>query len=212
MRYSLTGLILGSLLLGLLLVACTKTKIVEVVVTPTPKAAAAALPPTDTPAPAATATPEPPTATPEPAGPSECAAGITAELRDIQARIDWDVYCATYLPPGYVKEVIGGPNPLDIHLLDSSTGNRIIFVQGEGIGLSALTSLIRYEGELVGPVDYGVLSAQLYRSLPGAEHGPFVAVMADTGGGPIQYIEAYGVSEEDITAVAASMLRLETLP
>jgi len=57
------------------------------------------------------------------------------------------------------------------------------------------------------------LPAQLFHPLPGAEHEPFVAVMASGGeDGVIQYIEAYGPSEEEITAVAASMRRLDTLP
>ncbi len=82
------------------------------------------------------------------------------------------------------------------------------------MGLSSVTSLVRNEGELVGPVMYGDLAANLYHSLPGAEHGPFVAVMAlpEGEGGVIQYIEAYGPSEEDIRAIAASMVRLDTLP
>jgi hypothetical protein len=68
------------------------------------------------------------------------------------------------------------------------------------MGLSSVTSLVRNEGELVGPTMYGDLAANLYHSLPGAEHGPFVAVMAlpEGEGGVIQYIEAYGPSEEDI--------------
>ena len=211
MRYPIAGPIIGCLLLGLALMACSKTKIVEVVVTPTPEATTAG-PPTGTPAPLAIPTEQPATVTPEPAEPAECAAGITSELRGISASVDWVIYCPTFLPPNYAKELIGGPNPLEIRIVNPSTGARIYFVQGEGMDLSSVTSLIRNEGELVGPVAYGELSAQLYHSLPGAEHGPFVAVMADTAGGPIQYIEAYSVSEEEITAVAASMRRLDTLP
>ena len=172
-----------------------------------------ALAPTDTPAPVATATHQAvaPTSTPQAAA-TECAAGITAELREIQSRLDWQAYCPTFLPAGYVKELIGGPNPLEIRILNPATGSRIYFVQGTGMDLSSVTSLVRNEGELVGPVAYGDLEAQLFHSLPDAEHGPFVAVMADNGDGPIQYIEAYGPSEDDITSVAASMRRLDSLP
>jgi len=144
---------------------------------------------------------------------TQCAAGITAEVRDIDNRVEWDAYCATFLPPGYSKELIGGPNPLEIRIVNATTGARFYFVQGVNMNLSSVTSLVRNEGELVGPVTYGDLEAQLYHSLPGAAHGPFVAVMASGGEeGVIQYIEAYGPSEEEITAVAASMRRLDALP
>jgi len=168
--------------------------------------------PTDKPAPVATATEEAVAPTAEPVEATECAAGITAELRDIDTRVDWAIYCPTFLPPGYAKELIGGPDPLEIRIVNSATGARFYFVQTMVVGLSAMTSLIRNEGELVGPVSYGDLPAQLFRSLPGAEHGPFVAVLGDGEGVAIQYIEAYGPTEEEITAVAASMRRLDTLP
>jgi hypothetical protein len=220
MRYGKARPVALVLLLGLLLPACgSETKIIEVVVTATPKAAAPAPTntlapaPADTPAPVATATEEAVAPTAEAVEATECAAGITAEVRDIDSRVEWAAYCPTFLPPGYAKELIGGPNPLEIRIVDSATGARIYFVQGTGMGLSAVTSLVRNEGELVGPIMYGDLPAQLFHSLPGAEHGPFVAVMATTEeGGPIQYIEAYGPSEEEITAVAASMRRVDALP
>ena len=209
------------LLTGLFLSGCdSETKIVQVVVTATPQpvttAAATSTPasaPTDTPAPVATATEQAVAPTAEPVEPTECAAGITAEVRDIDNRVDWAAYCPTFLPPGCAKELIGGPNPLEIRIVNAATGARFYFVQGVNMGLSAVTSLVRSEGELVGPVAYGDLDAQLSHSLPGAAHGPFVAVMASGGEeGVIQYIEAYGPTEEEITAVAASMRRVETLP
>jgi hypothetical protein len=114
-----------------------------------------------------------------------------------------------------VKELIGGPNPLEVRIINPATGSRIYFVQGTGMGLSAVTSLARNEGELVGTVPYGDIEGQLFRSLPGAEHGPFVAVLAFPEGeasGLIDYIEAYSVSEDEIRLVAAAMRRLETIP
>ena len=224
MRRPIAGPIAVALLLGLLLPACgSETKIVEVVVTPTPKPAATATArpatsspapaPTDTPAPVAAATEEAVAPTSAPVEATECAAGITAEVRDIDSRVEWAAYCPTFLTPGYAKELIGGPNPLEIRIVNATTGARFYFVQGVNMNLSSVTSLVRNEGELVGPVSYDGLEAQLYHSLPGAEHGPFVAVMASGGEeGVIQYIEAYGPSEEEITAVAASMRRLDTLP
>ena len=171
--------------------------------------------PTDTPPPVSTATEEAiaPTSSP-PVEATECAAGITAEVRDIDSRVDWVVYCPTFLPPGYAKELIGGPNPLDVQIVNPATGARMYFVQSTVVGLSTITSLARNEGELVGSVAYDGIEAQLFRSLPGAEHGPFVAVLALPEGesGVIQYIEAYGPSEDEIRAVAAAMRRLDTLP
>jgi len=171
----------------------------------------------------ATPTPVPPVSTAEEtavaATPSPevtgCAAGITAELRGIDARVDWAVYCPTYLPPGYEKELIGGPNPLEIRIVNPATGSRIYFVQGTGMKLSSVTALVNNEGELVGSVPYGDLVGQLFRSLPGAAHGPFTAVLAlpeGEAGGLIQYIEAYGVSEDEMRPIAASMRRLDTIP
>jgi hypothetical protein len=217
MRCAIAGPIAAVLLLGLLLPACgSDGKTIEELVQSTPKPPATATAPaaTSTHAPAATDTPAPIAPTSEPVEATECAAGITAELRDIDSRVEWAVYCPTFLPPGYAKELIGGPNPLTVQIVNSATGARIYFVQGTGMGLSSVTSLVRNEGELVGPVAYGDLEAQLFHSLPGAEHGPFVAVLALPEGesGVIQYIEAYGPSEEEITAVAASMRRLDTLP
>ena len=225
MRRPIAGPIAAALLLGLLLPACgSGSKTSEEAATSTPKPPATATAraatsthapaPTDTPAPVATATEEAVAPTSGPVEATECAAGITAELRNIDSRVDWAAYCPTFLPPGYAKELIGGPNPLEIRIVNSATGARIYFVQGTGMGLSSVTSLARNEGELVGSVAYGDLEAQLFRSLPGAEHGPFVAVLALPEGesGVIQYIEAYGPSEEEITAVAASMCRLDTLP
>ena len=222
MRSTTIRLIGITLLLGLLLAGCgTKTKVIEVVVTATPgHGLATKAPATNTPAAAPTNTPEPvatdepATATPEPVAAVECAAGITAEVRDIDSRVEWAAYCPTFLPENYAKELIGGPNPLEIRIVNPATGARIYFVQGTGMGLSSVTSLVRNEGELVGPVMYGDLAANLYHSLPGAEHGPFVAVLALPEGesGVIQYIEAYGPSEEEIRAVAESMVRLDTLP
>jgi hypothetical protein len=216
--------IAAAALLGLVLFACSSggNKVAQILqptakpqtmVTAAAPTRAPAAVPTDTPAPVATATHEAvaPTLTPQLAA-TECAAGITDELRDISTRVDWAIYCPTLLPPGYAKELIGGPNPLEIRIVNSTTGSRIYFVQGTGMDLSSVTSLVRNEGELVGPIAYGDLEAQLFHSLPGGEHGPFVAVMADTGDDTIQYIEAYGPSEEDITSVAASMRRLDSLP
>ena len=224
MRCRIAGPIVAVLLLGLLLAGLRlrRAKVIEVVVTATPKPHATATAPvatstpapapTDTPAPVATATEEAIAPTSSPVEATECAAGVTAEVRDIDSRVEWAAYCATFLPPGYAKELIGGPNPLEIRIVNATTGARFYFVQGVNMNLSTVTSLVRNEGELVGPVSYGDLEAQLYHSLPGAEHGPFVAVMASGGEeGVIQYIEAYGPSEEEITAVAASMRRLDTL-
>jgi hypothetical protein len=222
MRCATAGPIAAALLLSLLLPACgseSKTGD-EVAATSTPKPAATAPAatsthapaPTDTPAPVATEETVAPTS--EPVEATECAAGVTAEVREIDSRVEWAAYCPTFLPPGYAKELIGGPNPLEIRIVNSATGARIYFVQGTGMGLSSVTSLVRNEGELVGPVSYDGIEAQLFHSLPGAEHGPFVAVLALPEGesGVIQYIEAYGPSEEEIMAVAASMRRLDTLP
>jgi hypothetical protein len=223
MRCAIAGPIAAALLLSLLLPACgSESKTMEEAATSTPKPAATAPAatsthapaPTDTPAPVATATEEAAAPTSGPVEATECAAGITAEVRDIDSRVDWAVYCPTFLPPGYAKELIGGPNPLEIRIVNSATGARIYFVQGTGMGLSSVTSLVRNEGDLVGPVSYDGIEAQLFHSLPGAEHGPFVAVLALPEGesGVIQYIEAYGPSEEEITAVAASMRRLDSIP
>jgi hypothetical protein len=222
MRRPIAGPVAAVLLLGLLLPACgseSKTSEEAVASTPKPAATATVRAATSTHAPATTDTPalvateEAVAPTSGPVEATECAAGITAELRNIDSRVDWTIYCPTFLPPGYAKELIGGPDPLEIRTVNAATGARIYFVQSTVVGLSAITSLVRNEGELVGTIPYGDLEAQLYHSLPGAEHGPFVAVLAGgEGGGAIQYIEAYSTSEDEITAVAASMRRLDTLP
>lgn len=155
--------------------------------------------------------------TPEPAEAVSCAAGLTSELRELDTRTGWPIYCPTHLPAGYERELIGGPDPLEIRIVNAATGSRIYFVQGVGLGLSAVTSRVRYEGEPVGPVPYGDIEGDLFRSLPDAPSGQFVAVLASPegdGGGPapLHYVEAYGMSEEEMRAVSAGMRRVDTIP
>ena len=188
-------------------------------VTITPAVESTATPPrsTSTPLPPVSTAEETvaPTSTPQPPPSEDCAAGITAELRDIDSRVEWAVYCPTYLPSGYGKELIGGPNPLEVRIVNPATGSRIYFVQGVGMNLSSVTALVHDEGEPVGSVSYGDLEGQLFRSLPGVEHGPFTAVLAlpeGEAGGLIHYIEAYGVNEDEMRTIAAGMRRLDTIP
>jgi hypothetical protein len=138
-------------------------------------------------------------------------------LREIDGRVFWDVCCPTYLPPGYERELIGGPDPLEIRIVNPATGSRIYFVQSVTLGLSAVTSLVRDEGELVGDASYGDLAGRLFRSLPGAEHGPFTALISQPppvgdGAAPLHYIEGYGVSEEEMRNIGVSMRRISDLP
>jgi len=230
MRWSKLGWVAAVLVFGLALSACRSgDESAQDTTQPTvgPQAVATTPAPESTASPTKSApTPIPPVgaaeetavvATPLPTPASDCAAGITAELRDIDSRVDWAVYCPTYLPPGYAKELIGGPNPLEIRIVNPATGSRIYFVQGVGMGLSAVTSLVRNEGELVGTVPYDDLDGQLFRSLPEAEHAPFTALLSEAPAegprpGSLQYVEGYGVSEDEMRAIGAGMRRLDTIP
>ena len=83
------------------------------------------------------------------------------------------------------------------------------------MNLSSVTALVHDEGEPAGSVSYDDLEGQLFRSLPGVAHGPFTAVLAlpeGEAGGLIHYIEAYGVSEDEMRAIAAGMRRLDRVP
>jgi len=228
MRRFIPLLLAALFLLGsLLALSCGSGSKSEPAASPTAAATAAARTPAATPAaktavatptlvpPVSTAEETAVVATPPPTEATNCAAGTTAELRDIAGRVDWAIYCPTYLPPGYEKELIGGPNPLQIQIANSATGARIYFVQGTGMDLSSVTALVHNEGEFVGSVPYGDLEGQLFRSLPGAAHGPFTAVLALPEGeaaGLIHYIEAYGVSEDEMRPIADGMRRVDTIP
>ena len=129
MRCAIAGPVAAALLLGLLLPACgSESKTSEEAVTSTPKPAATATvraatsthAPATTDTPALVATEEAVAPTSGPVEATECAAGITAELRNIDSRVEWAAYCPTFLPPGYAKELIGGPDPLEIRTVNEA--------------------------------------------------------------------------------------------
>ncbi|MDI6856990.1 MAG: hypothetical protein QME71_01570 [Dehalococcoidia bacterium] len=226
MRLQNLGLGLAVLLLGVTFLSCGEedgTPAVPASATSSPRPAATTPAALGTMSPVA-GTPTLPDALPEngdadspAAGAVGCAAGLTAELRDIDGAVAWDVYCPTYLPPGYERELVGGPDPLEIRIVNPATGSRIYFVQSLTLGLAAATALTRSEGELVGEAGYGDFDARLFRSRSGAPHGPFTALVAqppplNAGAVPLHYIEGYGVSEDEMRDIGESMRKVGDLP
>ena len=169
------------------------------------------------PAPEATAMPEA-TATPE-ARPSPealtCAAGSSERFQEVSLKAPWPVHCPTFMPDGYQLEEISygldilgavpgvGVGAMEARFTNADTGARVTFVQGLP-GLSALTSTIRGQ-PVLGVIPYGDFQADLFESLPDAPNAPFLAVMGEPSLEVTHWIEAEGLSEDEVRRVAAEM-------
>lgn len=159
----------------------------------------------------ATATPQPTVSpTPSPAT-AACVAGCIERLLDIQRSAPFRVYCPTFLPPdlAFLGAEYGGgvwvpliePITLEATFVDAAGTRKVRLIQGR-IDLDIILPWFTPTGATI---MYGDLQAQVWESRPEALFEPLLMAVAISGDGFTYWVDAHGVSGEELEQIAAGM-------